>query len=201
MKGVVVSCEHGEETFSCGIVHLDTKTLEIHNFEVAPVKDNVKNWALNTQTVSSKIDGLLKIDSEEIKHRIQRILAGTDFYFVSNVQTIDILANVFKISKSNIYYIRKSLSEEYTLRCLSCGEESQCCNVFDVIPITNFLCNQHKEYLPDGLEIADACVAFKFESFKPMYKTRYSLFTADKIECISRYNTDPTSDSSDDEIK
>jgi hypothetical protein len=195
VTGLVVSLEQGSDTLTFAIVHLDTKTLEILNFEVAPVKDVDTNWALRKyQSVSSKYAGLDKLDSHAIKKRVATIFEGVGVYFVRNTQTLDVLVTVFGISKSNIYVINKQLNDIYGLRCVACGDHTQNCAVFDVIAITNFICNQNKGSLPKDLDIAHAGTCFKFDAMILLTKTYCTIKTAEEEKCV-RQNTHEDIDS------
>jgi hypothetical protein len=200
VTGLAVSLEQGTDaTFTCALVHLDTKTLEILNFEVSAVTDVATNWALNKYQSGCKYPGVDKLDSNAIKHRIATIFEGVGVYFVRNKQTLDVLVTIFGISKTKIYVINKSLNDNYGLRCVSCGEHTQNCAVFDVIAITNFICNQNKDSLPKDLEIADAGTCFKFDALRISYKTYYTIKSANEEKCErATTHLDETSDDSSD---
>jgi ribosomal protein S26 len=196
-KAIVVSCEQGEETFTIALVHLDTKKLQLLNFEVAPVKDFENNWALNKYpSRCSKYDGLMKFDSKQIKERLHDIFCEADCYFVRNKLTLNILTGVFKVPKGDIYVVNNKLSDVYGLRCVSCGDQTQSCAFYDVIAMTNLICNQDAEVLPK-CTVAAAGDDFKFASEKFLYKTRYTINSAVKEKCV-RLDTLTEASSDDD---
>jgi hypothetical protein len=189
VKGVAVSCEHGDDTFTVSLVFLDTKTLRVLNFEVAPITDGTLNWALNRyRNTESRFIGIQKFDSHTIKERVLFFFTGIDIFFVRNSLTLDTLTDIFEIPKSKIYVINKNMSGVRGIFCLACGDQRECCSIYDVVAMANLICNQCKDCIPKDLSVAAAHDDFKFTSHTPIFPTRYTLKTADIERCV-RLNT------------
>jgi hypothetical protein len=199
LKGVAVSCEHGDDTFTTSLVFLETKTLKILNFEVIPVKDGELNWALNNyqSPESQRFNRIQKLDSQSIREHVSLFLADIDFYFVRDSLTLEILTDIFKIAKTRIYVINKIMSGVQGVFCLSCGNQRECCSIYDVVAMANLICNLQKDCIPKDLSVAAAQADFKFAADPRVYPVRYALKTAD-IEKCARFNTQ-TACSSDSE--
>lgn len=190
MKGFVVGFEKGTDTCTFAVVQLCSKTLQVFNYEVALVRDEKKNWAMNEYAaVTSRYTGLQKLDSEEIQEVMSDFFAGSDVYFVRNTQTLDIMADVFNITKTKIYIVNKKLCHFERFSCVSRGGgHSDFCAIDDVVAMTNFICNLSN--LPNNLEIASADASFKFKAQSNFVKNRFTLKTADKVHFVKFCETE-----------
>jgi hypothetical protein len=163
MKGLVLSFEKGEDhTCTFAVVHLCNKTLQVFNFEISDKLDEeVEEYS---PTISHPPGMPLKWHSDMIQSFFTSILKKRDIFFVRNTQTLNILTSVFEVAKEKVYVVNKPLNDMYGLRCVACGDHTRNCSVFDVIAITNFICNQNNDTLPKHLVIADAGTCFKFDA-------------------------------------
>jgi hypothetical protein len=197
-KGLVVSFEKGiAEVCTFALVHLDSKTLQVHNFEVAPTQDVTNNWAMNEHPCgNSKYKGVLKLDSNSIKQRMSKIFNGINLYYVRNKQTLNVLTTVFEIPKSNIYIINQKLETFEGVKCVACStHNSDSCAVEDAVSMSNFIYNL--DGLPINLELAAVEDYFKFKPHVQYSKLQITLPTADKGRCVRHGAEAYSSDSSE----
>ena len=197
MKGLVLSIEKGEDhTCTFALVHLCNKTLQVFNFEVCAVLDEKKNWAMSDYP-SNRFSRLQKLDSDEIKQLMGATFKEADLFFVSHIQTLDILTSVFEIAKDRIYNVNEEWSEFEGLACISCGDRVQDCVIENVVAMTNFICNVQRDCLPQNVDIATAEQNFMFKPQVNLVKHRVTLKTVDNKERCLRFNIQIDSDDSE----
>lgn len=184
-----MSIEKGSEsTCTFAIADLSTKTLSLHNFEVIPVKDLKKNWALfEFSTRSGRYADVLKLDSDEIKKRIGKIFDSAQVFVVRNQLTLNILSDTFEICKSKIYVVNKSFPPDTALFCANCHDYIEYCVIHEAIGLTNFICNLNPSFRPPGLEVAQADEPFKFKALVNSQNSTVAIKTAQNDKCV-RYN-------------
>lgn len=204
-KGIVLSCEKGdEETITIALVELETKKLQLLNYEVMPMKDPANNWAMNKYPTRYSKAGLLKRNSKEIRDKLNSIFYDANIFFVRNKLTLNILTKTFEVQKSKIYVITINLKDEFGLRCVSCGDQTQTCAFYDVIAMTNLICNQDPTMLPK-VTVAPAGKDFKFPAMhKFSYKTTYTIKNAEQEKCkyvdtVTEADSHESSDDDDDD--
>lgn len=190
-RGAAVGFEKSESSCCFASVQLETKLLSVLSFDVTPVCDETRDWALCLdRPLSPRIKNLPIHTSIQIKEKISAHIKGIDVFFIRDVETLNLLTNVFNIDKSNIYIVKRKLNPTISLFCAPCNlsryYENCCIDV--VICISNLLSNLRPDYIPKDLLIAAAAHPYTFASTVTPFPQSCALLTADVTKCVEFEN-------------
>lgn len=199
-RGAVVSFEKIENQCCFASVLLDNKKLSILSFDVTPVSDEERDWALCAhRTIPHRIPDLPTLNSVDIKQRIHTALTGVDIFFIRDQGTLDVLTNILGFHKSKIHIVKRPLNPPIPFYCAPCAnnKEFENCCINTVVCITNLLCNLRPDHLPPNLEIASAAHPFSFPGSVSRFALSAALPTAEVANCVrftGLYDTEEESD-------
>jgi len=199
-QGAAVAFEKSESSCCFSYVLLSTKKLTVLSYDVEPIFDEQRDWALcANRTINPRIQNLPTLNSLQIKEKIAAEIKGVDIFFIRDNDTLNLLTNVFCIDKERIHLVKRSLSPSINLYCAPCAttREFENCTIDTVICISNLLCNLRAEYVPPGLLIASAAHPFSFAASVSRFPQSAALPTADISKCArytSLYDSSPDSD-------
>lgn len=199
-RGAAVAFEKAESSCTFACVLLDNKHLNVLTYDVTPISDEVRDWALcPNRTLSTRVHNLPTLNSHQIKEKIAAEIKGVDLFFIRDKETLDLLTNIFCIDKSNIHIIQRQLTPSINLFCAPCGEDLNLenCSIDKVVCIANLLCNLRPDHLPSNLKIAPAAHPFTFPASVSRFAISAALPTADISRCLhfnALYDSEPDSD-------
>jgi len=199
-QGAAVAFEKEESSCCFSYVLLSTKKLTVLSYDVVPIFEEKRDWALcSNRTISSRIKNLPTLNSLQIKEKIAAEIKGIDLFFIRDKETLNLLTNVFCIGKERIHLIKRPLSPSINLYCAPCAttREFENCTIDKVVCIANLLCNLRAEYIPPGLQLASAAHPFSFAASVSRFPQSAALPTADTSKAAlynSLYDSCPESD-------
>jgi len=200
LLGAAVAFEKSDYSCSFSCVHLENKNLTVLTYDVLPIYEAHRDWAVSAERPSpSRVKNLLTLDSLQIKERIAVEIKDVDLFFIRDQQTLNLLTNVFNISTTKIYPVNRSLSPAINIYCAPCagGREYENCTIQTVICIANLLCNLREDCRPSDLKLASGDHPFTFPGLVTRFPQTASLTSADKAKClnyVSLYDSAPDSD-------
>lgn len=187
-RGAAVAFEKSESSCCFASVNLQSKLLNVLSFDVTPICDEKRDWALCLdRPISTRFDNLPTLNSLEIKEKIAAHIKGIDLFFIRDSSTLNLLTNVFNISKANIHIVKRKLKPAVNLFCAPCSLsrfEESCC-IDTVVCLANLLCNLRPECSPKDIQIAPASQPFSFPGSVAKFPQSTALPTADLTRCVA----------------